>query len=119
MCFKRASGIIGGLAALVILSGCSHADFEVAIGNRTADTIKVFANGTEMGDVGAGKTASFNVSLRTVNSGPGYGFAPSEQAQVTFSAEDLKTGKLSQAKNWAVSQDRPAYVEFNTWDFLF
>ena len=114
---KRALAIVGWLIALAMLSGCSHADFEVAVGNRTVDPIRVFANGDRMGDVGAGETARFYVPLRTIDSYGG--FTPTEQAQVAFSARDLKTGKLSQAKNAIVSQDRPAYVEFNAWDFVY
>ena len=113
---SRRAFVVGWLATLSVSPGCSlftHADFPVSVGNRTANPIKVFANGAEMGDVGAGQTAPFNVSLRTVD-GP---LAPTAQAQVTFSARDMRTGRLSRQMNWTVYQDRPVYVEFNPSDF--
>jgi hypothetical protein len=44
----RLSQLAAGLASAVCLAGCS-ADFPVAVGNRTASTVTVFANGAKLG----------------------------------------------------------------------
>ena len=123
MQFARAFGIVVVLFATTALSGCSslyYADFPVSVGNRTANTIRVYANGREVGDVGAGRTAPFSVSLRTINTGilAGYTTTPTAQAQVAFAARDLTTGLLSTGKNPTVFQDHPINVEFTAADFV-
>ena len=56
--------LAAGLALAVPLVGCNlfHADFDIAVGNRTANTVSVFANGGKIGDVGSNLTATFTVA---------------------------------------------------------
>ena len=123
MPFRPAFRLVGGLAAVAVLSGCTslgryESDFPVVIENRTINTIQVLANGNEIGQVAAGQTGSF--SLRLPESSPNVftnGVAPTPQAQVVFSAKDLKTGTISTTKSVTLSQTPPAYVTFNTVDF--
>ena len=92
-------GFIRCLLAAVLtlaLAGCGlfHSDFPVAVGNRMANTVSVFANGQKIGDVGSNLTATFAVeeSLSGSTANPA---SPAPVAQVTFSAQDMTTGALS------------------------
>jgi PKD repeat protein len=110
---------IGALVCAGALSGCGFngykSDFPVVVGNRTASTITVFANGTEMGNVAAGGIGSFSVRLRENGS---YGYqTDSPSTQVTFSARDLTTGKLSVPKGAIIFQDPPTVIDFTDADF--
>jgi hypothetical protein len=51
------------LALAMSLVGCdlSHSDFDIAVGNRTANTVSIFANGGKVGDVASNQTAAFTV----------------------------------------------------------
>ena len=55
--------LAAGLALAVPLAGCdlSHSDFDIAVGNRTANTVSIFANGGKIGEVGSNLTATFTV----------------------------------------------------------
>ena len=55
--------LAAGLALAVPLVGCDlfHSDFDIAVGNRTASTVSIFANGGKIGDVGSNLTATFTV----------------------------------------------------------
>ena len=113
--------IAAGMLAVTLSTGCvgqSKSDFPVVVVNRAANTIQVLVNGGEIGQVTAGQTASFNVQLPQTNPNEfSNGVAPTPQAQVTFSAKDLKTGGVSTAKSMTLSQNTPTYVTFSPTDF--
>ena len=50
----RAGLVATGLALAVPLVGCdlAHSDFDIAVGNRTANTVSILANGVKIGEVG-------------------------------------------------------------------
>ena len=111
--------LVFALLGAPVLSGCGldgyDSDFPVTVGNRATNTIAVFANGKEMGNVGAGGLGSFTVRLRENGS---YGYqTDSPSTQVTFSARDLTTGKLSISKAAIIFVDPPTRIDFTDGDF--
>ena len=91
----RLSLLAAGLAVAVLLAGC-HVfpnDFPVAVGNRTASTVTVFANGEQIGEVGSNQTATFTLDLsptgKTTSDAIGNSISPTAIAQATFSAQDM------------------------------
>ena len=111
---------VGVLAALV-LSGCTgkyESAFPVIVVNRTASTIQALANGNEVGQVAAGQTQSFSLTLQESNGNVfNNGVAPTPQADVTFTARDTRSGMLSTEKSVTLSQGTPTYVSFTVEDF--
>lgn len=109
-------GFIRCLLAVVLtlapLAGCNlfHADFPIAVGNRMANTVSVFANGQQVGEVGSNLTATFaieqSLSGSLVNQG-----TPTPVAQVTFSARDMTTGVLSAGASATLFKDVTTYVD--------
>jgi len=86
--------------------------------NRTANSIQALANGNTVGDVAAGQTQQFSITLSESNSNTfTNGTAPTPQAQVTFTAKDTRTGALSSEKPVTLTQSSPTYVEFTADDF--
>jgi PKD repeat protein len=112
---------VSALVALTALSGCSGAyesDFPVVVVNKTVNTLQVLANGGAMGDVPAGQTGSFSLSLPESNPNVfSNGVAPTPQAHVTFAAKDLRTGALSDEKSMTLSKSSPTYITFSIEDF--
>ena len=92
----RRCRLAAALALAVPLAGCGlfHSDFPIAVGNRTANTVTVFANGERIGEVGSNLTATFTLEESPTGSRANPN-APTAVAQVTFSARDLTTGALS------------------------
>ncbi len=122
MSFKPAHLIAGGLLVVAALSGCVgryQSSFSVVVENRLAvNAIQLLANGNDMGQVAAGKTASFSLQLPESNANVfTNGVAPTPQAEVTLTAKDLKTGALSTDKSLTLSQSSPAHVTFSAADF--
>lgn len=115
--FRRVSGF---LAALV-MSGCVgryESVFPVIVVNRTANTIQALANGNDLGQIDAGQTQSFSLTLPESNANVFVnGTAPTPQANVTFTARDTRTGALSSEKSATLSQDTPTHVSFTVDDF--
>ena len=110
------------VAVLALLAaGCvGHykSDFPVVVVNRTANTIEALANGSSLGSVTAGQSASFTLNLQESNPNVfANGTAPTPQADVTFTAKDTKTGALSSEKAMTISQGSPTYVSFTADDF--
>ncbi len=109
------------LGLLVGLSACSQFQkekFQVTFANRTDHPFAPLANGNRPDNgtavVDSGNARQFTVELEvleTSSTGP-------EMANVTFSARDLVTGKLSREFRRTVQRDRPEYVEINKSDFL-
>jgi hypothetical protein len=97
------------------LAGCSlfHSDFPIAVGNRTANTVSVFANGKEIGTVGSNLTAAFTVeeSPTGQTASGGSTVSPTPVAQVTFSARDMTTGLLSAGVSATLVKDITTYVD--------
>jgi hypothetical protein len=112
----RRRGFIRCLLAAVLtlapLAGCGlfHSDFPVAVGNRMANTVSVFANGQKIGDVGSNLTATFAVeqSLSGSLASPA---SATPVAQVTFSAQDVTTGVLSAGATAMLATDVTTYVD--------
>ena len=114
----RACLLAAGLALAVPLVGCDlfHSDFDVAVGNRTANPVSIFANGGKIGDVGSNQTANFTVEEtpigRTTIASTGSPTSPGPiAAQVTFSAQDMTTGALSAGVAATLVIDVTTYVE--------
>jgi Putative binding domain, N-terminal len=93
--------LAAGLALAVPLAACDlfHSDFDVAVGNRTANTVSVFANGGKIGEVGSNQTTAFTLEQsptgQTTIDSTGGPTSPIPVAQVTVSVQDLTTGVLS------------------------
>ncbi len=123
MSFKPARLRAGGLLAALVLSGCGglgryESTFPVVVVNRTANTIQALANGKEVGQVTAGQTQSFSLTLPESNANVfNNGVAPTPQADVTFTARDTRSGSLSNEKSVTLSKDTATYVSFTVDDF--
>ena len=104
--------LLAAVLTLAPLAGCGlfHSDFPVAVGNRMANTVSVFANGQKIGDVGSNLTATFAVeeSLSGSVANPA---SPAPVAQVTFSAQDMTTGALSAGSTALLAKDVTTYVD--------
>ena len=109
--------LAAGLGIAVLLAGC-HVfpnDFPIAVGNRTASTVTVFANGKQIGEVGSSQTATFTIDLsptgKTNVDAIGNPIAPAPIAQATFTARDNATGILSAGVATTLIHDVTAYVD--------
>jgi hypothetical protein len=113
----RACLLAAGLALAVPLVGCDlfHSDFDIAVGNRTANPVSIFVNGGKIGDVGSNLTATFTVEEtpigHTTIDSTGTPTSPGPIAQVTFSAQDMTTGVLSAGVAATLTKDVTTYVE--------
>jgi hypothetical protein len=113
----RACLLAAGVALAVPLAACNlfHSDFDVAVGNRTANTVSIFANGGKIGEVGSNLTATFTVDEsptgRTTIDSAGSPTSPIPVAQVTFSAQDMMTGALSAGVPATLVQNVTIYVD--------
>ncbi len=93
--------LAAGLALAVPLAACGlfHSDFDMAVGNRTANTVSVFANGQKIGELGSNLTTSFTLEEsptgHTTIDSTGGPTSPIPVAQVTVSVQDMTTGVLS------------------------
>jgi hypothetical protein len=109
--------LAAGLALTVPLAGCDlfHTDFDVAAGNRTANTVSIFANGGKIGDVGSNQTATFTLEERSISrstiDATGNPTSPRPIAQITFSAQDTTTGLLSAGVATTLVKDVTTYVD--------
>jgi hypothetical protein len=95
--------------------GLFHSDFDIAVANRTANSVLVFANGEKIGEVGSNGTAAFTVEEEpsghvTVDSAGGP-TSPIPVVQVTFSAQDTTTGVLSAGATTTLVKDVTTYVD--------
>jgi len=108
----RACLVAAVLALAFPLVGCDlfHSDFDVAVGNRTANTVSIFANGGKIGDVGSNLTATFTVEETPIGASAG-SISPGPVAQVTFSAKDMTTGVLSAGVAATLVKDVTTYVD--------
>lgn len=118
----RAGGTLGvALLALAVLPGCVgkyKSDFSVSVVNRTANTIQVTANGSQLGEVASNATTSFTIKLsETGQNVLSNGVAPTPTADVTFTALDMKTGNTSTVKTATLTQGSPTYITFTSSDF--
>ena len=113
----RACLLAAALALTVPLFGCGlfHKDFDIAVGNRMANTVSVFSNGGRIGDVGSNQTATFTVEEtpigRTAIDSTGSPTSPAAIAQVTLSAQDMTTGRLSAGVAATLVKDVTTYVD--------
>jgi BACON domain-containing protein len=109
--------LAAGLALAWLLAGC-HVfpdDFPVAVGNRTASSVTVFANGGAIGEVGSNQTATFTINLSPTGTATadaiGNPIAPAPIAQATFTARDNATGILSAGAATTLIHGVTAYVD--------
>jgi len=113
----RAWLLAAGLVLAVPLFGCGlfHSDFDIAVGNRMANTVSVFANGGKIGDVGSNSTATFTVEETPIGhstiDSTGSPTSPAPTAQVTLSAQDMTTGMLSAGVAATLVKDVTTYVD--------
>ena len=109
--------LAAGLALAVPLAACNlfHSDFDIAVGNRTANTVSVFGNGEKIGEVGSNLTTTFTLEEsptgRTTIDSAGSPTSPIPVAQVTFSAQDMTTGVLSAGVAAILVKDVTTYVD--------
>ena len=113
----RACLLAGGLVLAVPLFGCGlfHSDFDIAVGNRMANPVSIFSNGGKLGDVGSNQTATFTVEEtpigHTAVDSTGTSTSPSATAQVTLSAQDMTTGRLSAGLAATLVKHATTYVD--------
>ena len=112
----RACLLAAGLALAVPLAGCDlfHSDFDIAVGNRTANPVSIFTNGGKIGEVGSNSTATFTVEETPVgrtSDSAGSPTSPRPVAHVTFSAQDMTTGVLSAGVAATLVKDVTTYVD--------
>jgi Viral BACON domain len=113
----RLSLLVAGPAIAVLVAGCHlfPNDFPVAVGNRTASTVTVFANGTQIGEVASNQTATFTIDLsptgKTAVDAIGNPISPAPIAQATFTARDKTSGILSAGAATTLIHDVTAYVD--------
>ena len=113
----RACLLAGGLVLTASLLGCGlfHSDFDIAVGNRMANTVSIFSNGGKIGDVGSNSTATFTVEEtpigRSTTDSTGVVTSPAPTAQVTISAQDMTTGMLSAGVAATLVKDVTTYVD--------
>lgn len=113
----RACLLAAGLVLAVPLFGCGlfHSDFDIAVGNRTANPVSFFANGGKLGDVGSNQTATFTVEEtpigHTAVDSTGTATSPAATAQVTLSAQDMTTGMLSAGLAATLVKNVTTYVD--------
>jgi len=113
----RLALLAAGPAIAVLLAAC-HVfpnDFPVAVGNRTASPVTVFANGEAIGEVGSNQTATFTIDLsvtgKTTIDEIGNPIAPAPIAQATFTARDNASGTLSAGAAATLIHNVTAYVD--------
>jgi len=109
--------LTAGLAIAVLLAGCHifPNDFPVAVGNRTASTVTVFANGGPIGEIGSNQTATFNIDLspigKTTVDAIGNPISPAPIASATFTARDNASGVLSAGAATTLIHGVTAYLD--------
>jgi hypothetical protein len=114
---RRLTLLAAGLPIVVLLVGCHifPNDFPVAVGNRTASTVTVFANGGPIGEIGSNQTATFKIDLspigKTTVDAIGNPISPAPIASATFTARDNTTGVLSAGAATTLILGVTAYVD--------
>ena len=109
--------LAAGLALAVPIAACGmfHSDFDIAVGNRTANTVSVFANGEKIGEVGSNLTTSFTLEEsptgHTTIDSTGGPTSPIPVAQVTVAAQDMTTGVLSAGAATTLVKGVTTYVD--------
>ena len=109
--------LAAGLALAVPLAACGvfHSDFDMAVGNRTASTVSVFANGQKIGELGSNLTTSFTLEEsptgHTTIDSTGGPTSPIPVAQVTVSVQDMTTGVLSSGVAATLVKGVTTYVD--------
>ena len=108
--------LAAGLALAVPLAGAHlfHSDFDIAVGNRTANPVSIFTNGGKIGEVGWNSTATFTVEETPVgrtSDSAGSPTSPRPVAHVTFSAQDMTTGVLSARLAATLVKDVTTYID--------
>jgi hypothetical protein len=121
MRFMHAVVVLGGLAAVMSLSGCGfgqahESDFPIVVANLSPSTIKVSVNGIPIGDVGAEQSRPFTVRLPETGSSTkttaGNLTSPTPVAMATFTAQDLIVGFSYAGTTGTLSQNGATFVEF-------
>ena len=109
--------LAAGLAIAVPLAACGifHSDFDIAVGNRSANTVSVLVNGAKIGEVGSNLSMTFTLEEsptgHTTIDSAGGPTSPIPVAQVTFSAQDMTTGALSAGVPATLVKGVTSYVD--------
>ena len=107
--------LAAGLAVPLAACDMFHSDFDIAVGNRTASTVSVFANGEKIGEVGSNQTTPFTLEEsptgHTTIDSTGGPTSPIPVAQVTVSVQDMTTGVLSAGVATALVKGVTTYVD--------
>lgn len=103
-------------ALIVFVAGCSKIrEFKAQFINRADHEIAARVDGSELGRVPPGGALTFRFDARVLEHSGYYG-GPYE-AEVTFSAYDIVTGKSTRGFRRRIHQDRTETVEVNPRDF--
>lgn len=109
------------VACLLCFTGCTGtytSEFSLIIVNRTANTIEAMANGNALGNVTAGQSGTYSLTLPESNANRfSNGVAPTPQASIVLTAKDTRTGVLSNERATTLSKGTPTYVSFTAEDF--
>jgi len=109
--------LAAGLAIAVPLGACGifHSDFDIAVGNRTSNTVSVLANGAKIGEVGSNLSMTFTLEEsptgHTTIDSTGGPTSPIPVAQVTFAVQDMTTGALSAGVSATLVKGVTSYVD--------
>ncbi|MDO8470081.1 MAG: hypothetical protein Q7S84_03670 [bacterium] len=116
MCYSVLLGALG-ITLAISLAGCERwKTFRFSFSNRTVSAIVAKIDGERLGEVGAGETRQFEHEIRVLESSP-TGYGQTDEAEVTASAENLRTGKVTREMRRRVYRDRVNHFDINTWDF--
>src|SRR5262245_19143150 len=109
--------LAAGLALALPLAACGifHSDFDIAVGNRTANAVSVLANGAKIGEVGSNQTITLTLEEsptgHTTIDSTGGPTSPIPVAQVTFAVQDMTTGALSAGVAATLVKGVTSYVD--------
>ena len=109
-------GVLGSTLG-ASFAGCERwKTFRFSFSNRTEYTIVAKVDGERLGEVTRGETRQFEHDVRILESSP-TGYGATDEAEVTASAENQRTGKVTREMRRRVYRDRVNHFDINAWDF--
>lgn len=104
--------------ALSVFDGCSKVKtFRFSFANRVADEITMKVDGERLGEISPGETRQFEHEVRILESSP-TGPGTTDEAEVTVTAENRRTGKVTRGMRIRIYRDRVNHLDINSGDFL-
>lgn len=101
----------------LLFMGCERSSsFRVVFGNRNGNEIEARANGDAIGYVAPGNDERFVIEERLLDSSPTSADQP-DVTEVSFTARDTKTGKITRPFRRTLYTDRVEYIEVQKSDF--